>query len=110
MIVLSTVSTVAASSPRASSSFSSSSKVFAVSLRLARPRRFACPCFFAMAELVKDKEASAAAASASSSAVAPSSDAERKRSRVFLDATTEGGMDSVLVVWFARKCGLWIGD
>ncbi|XP_024030498.1 glycerol-3-phosphate acyltransferase, chloroplastic isoform X2 [Morus notabilis] len=101
MFILSTFSSAiatatAVASPRVSfASLSSSSKVLAVSVRLGGARRFACPCFFAMAELVKDKEAASSAAAESGggvSALASGSGAERKepkRSRAFLNASSE---------------------
>ena len=89
----------AASSPRVSFSTlsSSSPKLFAVSVRLTGKKRLARPCFFAMAELVKDKEASSSSAIESSggvTVVASGSGSEKNepsRSRAFLNARTEEG-------------------
>ncbi|XP_062073496.1 glycerol-3-phosphate acyltransferase ATS12, chloroplastic isoform X2 [Humulus lupulus] len=74
----------------------SSSKLFAVSVRFTGKRSFACPCFLAMAELVKDKEASSSSATSVSgsgvSVVASGSTSESKEpsySRAFLNACTE---------------------
>lgn len=101
----SSISTVSSSPRVCFYSLSSSSKLFAVSVKFGGgARKLACPCFFAMAELVKDKE-SASASSAlvaesggggggSVSAVGSGSGAERtesKRSRAFLNASSEEG-------------------
>ncbi|PON85422.1 Glycerol-3-phosphate O-acyltransferase [Trema orientale] len=92
---------ISASSPRvsfANLSSSSSSKLFAVSLRFGTgKKRIACPCFFAMAELVKDKETSSSSSSAIERSpgvpvVASGSASESKEpshSRAFLNACTE---------------------
>ncbi|GMN30417.1 hypothetical protein TIFTF001_002783 [Ficus carica] len=107
MSILSTVSSSSistiSSSPRVSfSSLSSSSKLFAVSVKFGGgARRRDYPCFFAMAELVKDKESASASPAlvaesggggGSVSAVGSGSGAEKtesKRSRAFLNASSE---------------------
>ncbi|KAF4401722.1 hypothetical protein G4B88_000770 [Cannabis sativa] len=90
---------ISATSSRVSSVTLSSSKLFAASVRFAGKRSFACPCFLAMAELVKDKEASSSSSSSATSvsssgvsAVASGSTSESKEpsySRAFLNARTE---------------------
>lgn len=74
-----------------SSSSSPSSRFFSVTVRLTGPprRRLACPCFSAMAELVKDKEEEASpSSSVAESGEIPDSEF---RSHAFLDAKSEEG-------------------